>query len=128
MIRSTNKAYWTPRALYSAHQLAMASCLMDTNQPPTLPQVSAAIFSNLSLMAEELEPEELRDLGEQLELAHANAQEIANELMERSIVSQILADVNWSSQKPHQPPTKEIREEIEELTIWDYLDSAMVMR
>ena len=48
--------------------------------------------------------------------------------MERSIVSQILAEVNWKTQKADQPPTPKILKELKELTAWDYLDSAMVMR
>ena len=79
-------------------------------------------------MADEMESGDLGDLASQLEMESANSQEIALALTERSIASQILADVNWSRQKASQPPTAEILTAINELTIWDYLESAMVMR
>lgn len=128
MTHSSSKDYWTPKALYSAKQLAMVSYRKDTSLLPSYPAASAAITSKLEAMADEMEPGDLGDLASQLEMDYANSQEIALALTERSIVSQILADVNWNRQKASQPPTAEILTAIDELTIWDYLESAMVMR
>ena len=128
MTHSTNKDYWTPKALYSAKQLAMATCMKDTSLLPSLSQVSAAITSDLAGMLAELPAAELESLADQLEMPGADSQELAASLMERSIVSQILAETNWKAQKANQPPTPEILSQLNNLTIWDYLESSLVMR
>lgn len=128
MINSTTCDYWTPKAFYSERELAMATCLKDISRMPTYPAVSAAITNDLAGMVDELEEPDQENLAVQLEMEGANSQEMALALMERSIVSQILADVDWDKQKANQPPTTAIIEAIEELTVWDYLNSAMVMR
>ena len=121
-------ALWTPKGIITVRDLAMVTCYLPTNREPNLGQVMAAMGSRLTGLIEDLSAAERMDLAAMLGAEGESEGALARLLVDRSIVSQTLARVNWASQKPQQPPSKEVEQLRQQLTVWDYLDSAMTMR
>ena len=121
-------ALWTPKGVITVRDLAMVTCYLPTNREPNQWQVLAAVEGMLTYQIEDLPASEKMDLAGMLGAEGESEGALARLLVDRSIVSQTLARVNWASQKPQQPPSKEVEQLRQQLTVWDYLDSAMTMR
>ena len=121
-------ALWTPKGIITVRDLAMVTCYLPTNREPNQWQVMAAVEGMLTGLIEDLPASEKMDLAGMLEAGMESEASLASLLVDRSIVSQTLARVDWARHKPQQPPPKEVEQLRKQLTVWDYLDSAMTMR
>ena len=129
MTPSAKKAYWIPRGALTAHEQALVMCELPTTQPPTEWDVRRVLMASLLFQYQELEPADQRSLSQQLNLpSDPDAEDVARQLLARSIVNRILVRTDWAKQKAHQPPHEKVVEAAQNLTIWDYLDSAMTDR
>ena len=121
-------ALWTPKGIITVRDLAMVTCYLPTNRDPNQWQVKSAVEGMLTDQIEDLPASEKMDLAGMLEAGMESEASLARLLVDRSIVSQTLARVDWARQKPQQPPPKEVEQLRKQLTVLDYLDSAMTMR
>ena len=127
MIHS-KRSLWAPKGPFTAREKAMVACYLPISEPVSEMVVSRQARGGLEGWIQDLPEAEQMDLADQLEAPWESPSMMAEILMERSAINEILSRVDWGAQTADQPPSPSVQAEMKTMTIWDYLDSAMVMR